>query len=318
MATTTMANSVSTKLSQLLKGLGFKVEFDSTENDAVDTQTRDWEAWLLARHFSKTDSPYCLRCECVGCGGHIYVSFDLYRSGRVLYSFREYDVFPEEEGKPWDVLEYASRQDVIAYLDKVRDYVSKHCGVADYSLAESVVISILCREGNGMLLGELPRSLRTKKVCEAAVSENGHAIKYVPEENQTAALFEIAVSLNGWAVLDIPESARTKGLWMKAAHEYCLGDNHPVLHMEKPDKDVLKEALSWGQTGILWKIQSDPKFTGMVDELIDYAVEQRAYALDDVSYENMTRERCETAVRLFGDEALDFIPDGLREKYDLL
>ena len=306
--------NVTTSLSQLLKGLGFKVECDNT-NDAVDTH-QDWDALLLARHFRKAESPYCLRCRWVG-RGHTEVRFDLYRSRRVLYSFREYDVFPEEEGKPWDVLEYASRQDVIAYLDKVRDYVAKHFGVADYSLSESVVSGILSREGNGMLLGELPRSIRTKKVCEAAVSENGHAIKYVPEEHQTAALFEIAVSQNGWAVLDIPESSRTKKLWMKATHEDCLGDNHPVLHMEKPDKDVLKEALSWGQTGILWKIQSDSKFDGMVDELIDYAVEQWSYALDDVSYERMTRERCERAMKAFGDAVLDFIPESLQVKYSL-
>ena len=127
----------------------------------------------------------------------------------------------------------------------------------------------------------------------------------------------MAVSENGWAILDIPETARTKNLWMKAARADCLGDDHPVLHMGRPDKAVLKEALDWGQTGILWKIQSDPKYHGIVDELIDYAVEQRSYALDDVSYKNMTRERCETAVRLFGDEALDFIPESLQVKYSL-
>lgn len=316
MATTTMANSVSTKLSQLLKGLGFNVKECDSTNDAVDTRPQDWDAWLLARHFRKTNSPYCLRSRWVG-RGRTEVRFDLYRSGRAVYSFREYDVFPEEENRPWDVLEHASRRDVITYLDKVRDYVEKKFGVAEYSLAESVVCSILTREGNGTLLEIIPSNLRTKKVCEAAVSEDGHAIEFVPEEFCSSTLCDMAVSENGWAILDIPETARTKNLWMKAARADCLGDDHPVLHMGRPDKAVLKEALDWGQTGILWKIQSDPKYHGIVDELIDYAVEQRSYALDDVSYKNMTRERCETAVRLFGDEALDFIPESLQVKYSL-
>ena len=303
--------NVTTSLSQLLKGLGFKVECDNT-NDAVDTH-QDWDALLLARHFRKAESPYCLRCSCVGCGGRLEVCFDLYRSGRVLYSFREYDVFPEEEGKPWDVLEHASRQDVIEYLDKVRDYVNNAFGVADYSLAESVVISILCHEGNGMLLGELPRSLRTKKVCEAAVSEDWRAIKYVPEEHQTAALFEIAVSLNGWAVLDIPEAARTKSLWMLAAsNAECLQNgDHPVLHMEVPDIEVLKEALRWKNFDILWAVQNRPEYAGMVDELLDYAVTVGNYALDSMSYENKTPSRCEKAVRAFG-LALEYVPIPLR------
>lgn len=296
-----MTNSMFTKMSQLLK-----ITVDS-----------DWDTWFLSRYFRKTAS-YLLRCSCVGCNGRIEVRFGLYKSGRVVDTFREYDVFPEEEGKPWDVLEYASRQDVVAYLDKVRDYVNNTFGVADCRIAESVVISILCHEGNGMLLEELPRSIRTKKVCEAAVAEDWRAIKCVPKESYSATLCDIAVLQNGWAILDIPESDRTKELWMQAATQAdCIMNDHPVLHMERPDKDVLKETIRCGQTGILWKIQSDPRFNGMVDELIDFAVEKISYALEDVSYKNMTRERCERALKAFGDEVLDFIPERLQEKYNI-
>ena len=267
----------------------------------------------LARHFRKTSTPYCLRCSCVGRGGRLEVLFDLYRSGRVVRSFREYDVFPEEEGKPWDVLEHASRQDVIEYLDKVRDYVNNAFGVADYSIAESVVISILCHEGNGMLLEKLPRSLRTKKVCEAAVAEDWRAIKYVPEENCSATLCEIAVLQNGWAILDIPKAARTKSLWMLAAsNAECLQNgDHPVLHMEVSDIEVLKEALRWKNFDILWAVQSRPEYAGMVDELLDYAITIANYALDSMSYKNKTSGRCEKAVRAFG-LALEYVPIPLR------
>ena len=193
--------------------------------------------------------------------------------------------------------------------------------VPKYTLDESVYKYVVAC--NGRLLGEIPEESRTEGVCDAALEETGYAIKYVPEKYHTRERLERAVGgydyhynvPTGWAILDIPAEARTKELWMGAARNAVCKQfpncDHPVLHMEVPDIEVLKEALRWKNFDILWAVQSHPEYAGMVDELLDYAVTISNFALDSMSYENRTPSRCEKAVRAFG-LALEYVPEPLR------
>ena len=64
-------------------------------------------------------------------------------------------------------------------------------------------------EDDGLYLEYVPYELRTKEICEIAVTENGHALGFVPEGVMTIELCEIAVRESGEYLYYVPEQFRT-------------------------------------------------------------------------------------------------------------
>ena len=64
-------------------------------------------------------------------------------------------------------------------------------------------------EDDGLDLEYVPYELRTKEICEIAVTENGHALGFVPEGVMTIELCEIAVRESGEYLYYVPEQFRT-------------------------------------------------------------------------------------------------------------
>lgn len=51
----------------------------------------------------------------------------------------------------------------------------------------------------------LVKTIRTKELCELAVTQNGNALQYVPKELRTQELCEIAVEQNGLTLKYVPD-----------------------------------------------------------------------------------------------------------------
>lgn len=65
-------------------------------------------------------------------------------------------------------------------------------------------------------LGQVPRALRTAKVCEQAVRGDGAALKHVPRALRTPALCDLAVTNKGAALEFVPAALKTVALCTKA------------------------------------------------------------------------------------------------------
>lgn len=65
-------------------------------------------------------------------------------------------------------------------------------------------------------LGQVPRALRTAKVCERAVRGDGEALEHVPKALRTAALCDAAVANKGAALEFVPAALKTAAMCKKA------------------------------------------------------------------------------------------------------
>ena len=65
-------------------------------------------------------------------------------------------------------------------------------------------------------LGQVPRALRTAKVCEHAVRGDGAALEHVPKALRTAALCDAAVANKGAALEFVPAALKTADMCRKA------------------------------------------------------------------------------------------------------
>lgn len=181
-----------------------------------------------------------------------------------------------------------------------------HKRYADINEEKEKMYAEMCHL-DGMYLRITPLEYRTPTVCDIALWQNGRAIQYVPKCYQDTYRYTIAVQQNGWAILDIPERHRTIDLWLIAADTECVNHDHPVLHMKTPNVDVIKRALDWGHTEILWAIQTNEKFEDIRKDILEYAVTTIFYAVEQITEENLSDELCEKAVTAFG-RALDYLP----------
>jgi hypothetical protein len=148
------------------------------------------------------------------------------------------------------------------------DYIEKH-----WNILEPVCLLL-----NN--LKYIPLELRTKKMCELAVQENGMALSYVSDEYKTSELCEIAVQQSGWALQYIPLGLRTK--------KVC--------------------ELAVKQNGLALKCVPEDLKT---KELCELAIKNNGCAIDKVPHSLITKELCETAVKQDGC-ALIYVSEALR------
>ena len=178
--------------------------------------------------------------------------------------------------------------------DVTLDYIEQHWNI----------LEPICLWLNN--LRYIPKELRTLKICELAVQENGMALSYVSDEYKTSELCEIAVQQSGWALQYIPLELRTKKVCELAVQKNGMALKY--VPEELRTKELCELAIK--NNGCAIDKVPDSLIT---KELCETAVKQDGCALIYVSEVLRTQELCELAVQQNG-MALNYVPRKLRTK----
>jgi hypothetical protein len=160
-------------------------------------------------------------------------------------------------------------------------------------------------------LKNVPKHLRTAKVCFEAVKRTSWELCHVPEELKTAELCMEAVKKSGSILEYVPEALRTAELCLEAVKQndwYRGSRNQPFQYVPEALKtpELYMEAVK--KNG--WALEYIPE-AFKTSELCLEAVKQDGTALEFVPETLKTAELCMVAVKSHGF-ALKYVPEVLK------
>ncbi len=119
---------------------------------------------------------------------------------------------------------------------------------------ENYTIEELKKEFNNnsgwLLLKDIPEHMKTKGICELAVSKRGLSLQFVPEHMKTEEMCKLAIAENGLALEDVPENLKTEKLCEKAVAKTGVALKFVPEHMKS--KDICKTAIIVNKNSLLY------------------------------------------------------------------
>lgn len=196
------------------------------------------------------------------------------------------------------------------------------------SYTEKELIDIVTKDP--MALTAIPRKSRSRKVCMAAVSQDGFLLEECLEAQKTQAMILAALEASdGEAIQFVSKDKRSREVCLKSVTLH--GTNLQYLEEEKCTEEICLAAFeeSWQAFAFFPKalkdayletaLEKDGRVLQFIDKeaiserLCDQAVTTTAEALGAVPFTMRSRERCLMALRK-GPGAFPFVPDSVRTR----
>lgn len=144
-------------------------------------------------------------------------------------------------------------------------------------------------EKDGRRLSEVPKKMRSKNLCMAAMKQNPRAIESVPEALRHGKIADMAIKHDGHLISEIPMQFRSEQLCEMALEKTPLAYKH-MPNEYKSEKNTLRAVRSDGN---LIRYTPDRLRTRSVKLA---AVKQNGFAIEHLSQKQRTPEIIEAAV----------------------
>jgi hypothetical protein len=209
-------------------------------------------------------------------------------------------VIPELKGK--GKFQIWATEDDVQFMDATDEEVAVTVTEANWGRFEPIIQAALMQ--NGWALKWVPEHLRTEELCEIAVERTGVALLFVPESLRSKELCRIAVTQDGCALEYVPVQLRNLEICKIAIEKNGLMLGYVPLDLQT--LELCRIAV--GQNG--WALSGCPKPLRTSD-LCRIAVEKNGIALMYVAEPLRTPELFRIAIAQVG-EALQHLPGALR------
>jgi Domain of unknown function (DUF4116) len=209
-------------------------------------------------------------------------------------------VIPElkEKGK----FQIWATEDDVQFMDATDEEVTVTVTQANWGRFEPVIQAALVQ--NGWALKWVPKHHRTEELCEIAVERTGVALAFVPESIRNKELCRMAVTHDGLALECVPEKLRTLEICKIAVEKNGMALGYVPLGLQTPELCRIAVGQNYRMVGFL------PKHLRTSD-LCRFAVELDGEALFYIPEVLRTKDLCGIAVAQDW-KALEYVPEVLR------